>query len=63
MAAGNPHAIRAAKQLLNQSGLVSQEQQFQDEARMMGTLIGSPNQQEAVLAFFEKRSPIFADPA
>lgn len=30
---------------------------------MMGTLIGSPNQQEAVLAFFEKRSPIFADPA
>ena len=63
VAAGNPHAIRAAKQLLNQSGLVSQEQQFQDEARMMGTLIGSPNQQEAVLAFFEKRSPIFADPA
>jgi enoyl-CoA hydratase/carnithine racemase len=62
VAAGNPHAIRAAKQLLNQSGLVSQEQQFQDEARMMGGLIGSPNQQEAVLAFFEKRSPIFADP-
>jgi enoyl-CoA hydratase/carnithine racemase len=62
VAAGNPHAIRAAKQLLNQSGLVSQEQQFQDESRMMGGLIGSPNQQEAVLAFFEKRSPIFADP-
>jgi enoyl-CoA hydratase/carnithine racemase len=63
LAASNPHAIRAAKQLLNQSGLVSQEQQFHDEARLMGTLIGSPNQTEAVMAFFEKRSPIFADPA
>ena len=62
LAASNPHAIRAAKQLLNQSGLVSQEQQFRDEARLMGSLIGSPNQAEAVTAYFEKRSPVFADP-
>jgi enoyl-CoA hydratase/carnithine racemase len=63
LAASNPHAIRGAKRLLNQSGLVSQEQQFQDESRIMGALIGSPNQVEAVTAFFQKRPPVFADPA
>jgi enoyl-CoA hydratase/carnithine racemase len=62
LAGKNPHAIRAAKRLLNQSGLVSQEQQFLDESREMGALIGSPNQVEAVSAFFEKREPVFADP-
>jgi enoyl-CoA hydratase/carnithine racemase len=62
LAGGNPHAIRGAKELLNQSGLVSQEQQFLDESRIMGSLIGSPNQVEAVAAYFEKRPPVFADP-
>jgi enoyl-CoA hydratase/carnithine racemase len=62
LAASDPYAIRAAKQLLNQSGLVSQEQQFRDEARLMGSLIGSPNQVEAVTAYFEKRRPAFTDP-
>jgi enoyl-CoA hydratase/carnithine racemase len=62
LAASNPSAIQAAKRLLNQSGLVSQEQQFRDEARIMGSLIGSPNQVEAVTAYFEKRPPVFADP-
>jgi enoyl-CoA hydratase/carnithine racemase len=62
LAGKNPHAIRAAKRLLNQSGLVSQEQQFLDESREMGALIGSPNQVEAVSAFFEKRQAVFADP-
>jgi enoyl-CoA hydratase/carnithine racemase len=62
LAASSPQAVRGAKRLLNQSGLVSQEQQFQDESRIMGALIGSPNQVEAVTAFFEKRPPVFADP-
>ena len=62
LAASNPYAIRGAKQLLNQSGLVSQEQQFKDESRVMGSLIGSPNQVEVVASYFEKRSPVFADP-
>ena len=57
LAASNPHAIRGAKQLLNQSGLVSQEQQFQDEARIMGSLIGSPNQVEAVAGLLRKEAP------
>jgi enoyl-CoA hydratase/carnithine racemase len=63
LAASNPYAIRGAKRLLNQSGLVSQEEQFREEARIMGSLIGSPNQLEAVAAYFEKRPPVFADPA
>jgi enoyl-CoA hydratase/carnithine racemase len=63
LAASSPHAIQAAKRLLNQSGLVSQQQQFLDESREIGALIGSPNQVEAVAAYFEKRSPVFSDPA
>jgi enoyl-CoA hydratase/carnithine racemase len=62
LAGKSPEAIRAAKRLLNQSGLVSQGQQFIDESREMGALIGSPNQVEAVTAYFEKRPPVFADP-
>jgi enoyl-CoA hydratase/carnithine racemase len=62
LAGKSPEAIRAAKRLLNQSGLVSQDQQFIDESREMGALIGSPNQVEAVAAYFEKRPPVFADP-
>lgn len=62
LAARNPDAIRGAKRLLNQSGLVSQEQQLRDESSTMAALIGSANQAEAVTAFFEKRTPVFADP-
>jgi enoyl-CoA hydratase/carnithine racemase len=63
LAASNPQAIRGAKRLLNQSGLVSKEQQFLDESRTAESLIGSLNQVEAVAAFFEKRPPVFADPS
>jgi enoyl-CoA hydratase/carnithine racemase len=62
LAASNPYAIRGTKRLLNQSGLVSQEQQFRDEYTTIASLIGTPNQVEAVSAYFEKRAPVFADP-
>ncbi len=62
LAGSNPYAIRGTKRLLNQSTLVSQEQQFRDEATTIGSLIGTPNQVEAVTAYFEKRAPVFADP-
>ena len=62
IAASSPDAIRAAKRLLNQSAQVPVRQQFVDESREMGALIGSPNQIEAVTAYFEKRPPVFADP-
>ncbi|MGH8995609.1 MAG: crotonase/enoyl-CoA hydratase family protein [Acidimicrobiales bacterium] len=62
LAAQSPDALRAGKRLLNQSGLVGDAQQFTDESREMGTLIGSPNQQEAVRAFLEQRDAKFVDP-
>ncbi len=63
IASKSPHAVRAAKRLLNQSGLVPIEQQFADERREIGALIGSPNQVEAVMSGFEKREPVFTDPS
>jgi enoyl-CoA hydratase/carnithine racemase len=62
IAAQSPQAVRAAKRLLNQSGQVSQGQQYLDESAEMGALIGSPDQVEAVTAYFEKREPAFSDP-
>lgn len=62
IAGRNPHAVRAAKKLLEQSGRVPLAQQLLDESIEMGRLIGSPNQTEAVRAYFEKREPIFTDP-
>jgi enoyl-CoA hydratase/carnithine racemase len=62
IAGSNPDAIRAGKRLLNQSGQVPLQQQLLDESTEMGALIGSPNQVEAVAAYFEKRPSVFADP-
>jgi enoyl-CoA hydratase/carnithine racemase len=62
IAAKNPHAIRGVKALLDESGRVPLAQQYADERRTIGSLIGTPNQVEAVAAFFEKRQPSFADP-
>jgi enoyl-CoA hydratase/carnithine racemase len=61
IAGKNPHAIAAGKRLLNQTGAVSAAQQFLDESKEMGALIGSTNQTEAVRAAFEGREPRFAD--
>jgi enoyl-CoA hydratase/carnithine racemase len=57
----NPNALRGAKALLNQSGSVSVHEQFLNETATISTLIGTPNQVEAVMAFFEKRPPAFAE--
>jgi enoyl-CoA hydratase/carnithine racemase len=61
IAAKNPHAVRGAKRLLNQSGLVSVADQFASERSTITSLIGTPNQAEAVKAYFEKRDPVFED--
>jgi enoyl-CoA hydratase/carnithine racemase len=63
IAAKNPHAVRGAKRLLNQASRTSLADQFGDERATIGALIGSPNQVEAVTAFFEKRDASFADQA
>ncbi|MCE0766419.1 crotonase/enoyl-CoA hydratase family protein [Pseudonocardia kujensis] len=57
----DPHAVRAAKRLLEASGRVPVEEQLAAEQTEIGALIGSPNQKEAVAAGFEKRAPRFAD--
>ena len=61
IAGKSPQAVRGAKRLLNASVGRPVAEQFVDERATIGSLIGSPNQVEAVTAFFEKRDPVFAD--
>ncbi|HYB15700.1 MAG TPA: crotonase/enoyl-CoA hydratase family protein [Streptosporangiaceae bacterium] len=63
VAARSPHAIRAAKRLLDLAGRVDLEAGFAAEQQEIGALVGSPNQAEAVAAEFDKRPPRFADPS
>ena len=55
----SPDALREGKRLLNLSGTRPLAEQLQDERVTMGSLIGTTNQVEATLAFFEKREPRF----
>jgi enoyl-CoA hydratase/carnithine racemase len=59
----SPDAVRAAKRLLNQSGVVAIEEGLALEEKLQLGLIGRPNQIEAVRANLEKRAPRFEDPA
>ena len=61
IASKSPHAVRGAKALLNMAGAVSLADGFKAEERTIRSLIGSPNQIEAVKAYFEKRDPVFED--
>ncbi|NMH95750.1 crotonase/enoyl-CoA hydratase family protein [Pseudonocardia acidicola] len=61
IAGRSPHAVRAAKRLLDLAGRVDLATGFAAEQDEIGALIGSPNQVEAVTAAFEKRTPRFAD--
>lgn len=62
IATKSPNAIRAAKRLFNAAPDQAVADGFAAERAEMAKLIGSPNQVEQVKAFFEKRSPDFADP-
>jgi enoyl-CoA hydratase/carnithine racemase len=59
IAGRSPHAIRAAKRLLNLAGRTDLASGFAAEQDEIRALIGSPNQVEAVTARFEKRDPSF----
>jgi enoyl-CoA hydratase/carnithine racemase len=63
IAGRSPDAVRAAKALINR--LLHQEAaaQFAAERQYIGSVIGRPNQVEAVMANFEKRPPNFAPAA
>jgi enoyl-CoA hydratase/carnithine racemase len=63
IAGKSPQAIRGAKELIDASATATLAEQYAHERHMIGSLIGTPNQVEAVAAFFEKRPPSFGDPA
>ncbi len=62
IAGKNPHAVRAAKRLLNLAVTTDVQTGLQAESVEQFALIGSPNQIEAVRAQMEKRAPNFAEP-
>jgi enoyl-CoA hydratase/carnithine racemase len=62
IAGRSPEAVRGAKELFNRLVDAGAAEQFAEERRVIGSLIGRPNQVEAVMANFEKRAPAFADP-
>jgi enoyl-CoA hydratase/carnithine racemase len=61
IASKNPHAIRAAKRLLNAAPVTDQLSGLTQETVEQIALIGSPNQVEAVMANMQKREPAFRD--
>jgi len=62
IAGKSPDAIRAGKRLLNAAGLVPLAEGLQLEETLQRSLMGAPNQMEAVRANLEKRAPRFQDP-
>jgi enoyl-CoA hydratase/carnithine racemase len=63
IAAKSPDAIRAAKKLLEASVVVGVAEGLALEAQLQRSLVGRPNQVEAVKANLERREPRFSDPA
>ena len=61
LAAKSPHAVRGAKALFDIGSNRTLSEQLAEERRTIASLIGSPNQVEAVTAFFEKRAAAFED--
>jgi enoyl-CoA hydratase/carnithine racemase len=62
IASKSPHAVRAAKKLLNTAWHGDQAKGLMLESELEMTLIMKPNQIEAITANFEKRDPHFEDP-
>jgi len=58
----NPDAIGKAKQMLNNSALVSVREGLAEESACSRQLMGTANQLEAVMSTFEKRDPRFTNP-
>jgi enoyl-CoA hydratase/carnithine racemase len=62
IATKSPHAIRAAKTLLNEATTMSRADALKLETALQVSLLGSSNQMEAVQANMMKRDPAFKDP-
>jgi enoyl-CoA hydratase/carnithine racemase len=61
IAGRSPHAVRAAKRLLDLAGRTDLAAGLAREQEEIRALIGSPNQLESITARFEKRAPTFTD--
>jgi len=61
IASRNPHAVRGTKHLINLALGHDWAHGFAEERRVIDSIIGSPNQVEAVTAFFQKRDAVYAD--
>jgi enoyl-CoA hydratase/carnithine racemase len=61
IAARSPHAVRAAKRLLDLAGRTDLATGLASEQAEVNALIANPNQAEAVAARLEKRAPAFTD--
>ncbi|MFV0309236.1 MAG: crotonase/enoyl-CoA hydratase family protein [Desertimonas sp.] len=59
IAGRSPDAVRGAKALINCLANSDAAEQFALEREVIGNLIGSPNQVEAIAANFQNRSPSF----
>jgi len=62
IAGKNPHAVRAAKKLLNEAWHGDPARGLLMESELEMTLIATPNQMEAITPSFAKRPPRFKDP-
>ncbi|MDH3706564.1 MAG: crotonase/enoyl-CoA hydratase family protein [Acidimicrobiia bacterium] len=61
IAGKSPHAIRGAKLLVELAATGDVATGFAEERRVIGSLVGTPNQVESVHAYFEKRDPVYRD--
>lgn len=61
IAARNPDGVRGAKALFNRMFVEGVAEQFAQEREVIRSLIGTPNQVEAITANLEKRAPSFTD--
>jgi enoyl-CoA hydratase/carnithine racemase len=57
----SPQSLRGVKALLNQWGTLPIAEHYLAERKLIGSLQGTPNQVEAMTAFFEGRPASFAD--
>lgn len=58
----SPDATRTAKRLISDTWQASQAETLMAESVAQKSVLGGPNQMEAVMANFEKRAPNFKDP-
>ena len=61
IATKNPHAVRAAKRLFDETAGMPAAEALALETELQLPLLGSPNQLEAVQANFMRREPVFQD--